>query len=128
MCIDSLNAYLQSMPGEQFLLLQMHELLSYLNQSGVTTLLILGQHGMVGDMRSDVDLSYLSDTILLFRFFEAKGEVRTAISAVKSRTSAHERSIREFKLGPNGIQVGEALRDFEGVLSGLPSYKGDVAL
>ena len=127
-CIDSLNAYLQSMPGEQFLLLQMHELLSYLNQSGVTTLLILGQHGMVGDMRSDVDLSYLSDTILLFRFFEAKGEVRTAISAVKSRTSAHERSIREFKLGPNGIQVGEALRDFEGVLSGLPSYKGDVAL
>lgn len=127
-CIDSLNAYLQSMPGEQYLLLQMHELLSYLNQSGVTTMLILGQHGMVGDMRSDVDLSYLSDTILLFRFFEAKGEVRTAISAVKSRTSAHERSIREFKLGPHGLQVGEALSDFEGVLTGLPSYKGEVSL
>jgi len=127
-CIDSLNAYLQAMPGEQFLLLQMHELLNYLNQSGVTTLLVLGQHGLVGDMRSDVDLSYLSDTILLFRFFEAQAEVRTAISVVKSRTSSHERAIREFKLGAGGLAVGEALRDFEGVLSGLPSYKGDTAL
>lgn len=127
-CIDSLNAYLQAMPGEQFLLLQMHELLNYLNQSGITTMLILGQHGLVGDMRSEIDLSYLSDTILLFRFFEAKAEVRTAISVVKSRTSSHERSIREFKLGPGGLEVGEALRDFEGVLSGLPSYKGDTAL
>jgi circadian clock protein KaiC len=128
LCIDSLNAYLQSMPGEQFLLLQMHEMLSYLNQSGVTTLLILGQHGMVGDMRSDIDLSYLSDAILMFRFFEAKGEVRTALSAVKSRTSPHERFIREFKLGATGLQLGEALRDFEGVMSGLPSYDGDVSL
>lgn len=127
-CIDSLNAYLQAMPGEQFLLLQMHELLNYLNQSGVTTLLVLGQHGLVGDMRSDVDLSYLSDTILLFRFFEAQAEVRTAISVVKSRTSSHERAIREFKLGEGGLAVGEALRDFEGVLSGLPSYKGDTVL
>ena len=127
-CIDSLNAYLQAMPGEQFLLLQMHELLNYLNQSGVTTMLILGQHGLLGDMRSDIDLSYLSDTILLFRFFEAKAEVRTAISVVKSRTSSHERSIREFKLSALGLEVGEALRDFEGVLSGLPSYKGDSAL
>ena len=127
-CIDSLNAYLQAMPGEQFLLLQMHELLNYLNQSGITTMLVLGQHGLVGDMRSDVDLSYLSDTILLFRFFEAKAEVRTAISVVKSRTSSHERSIREFKLSARGLEVGEALRDFEGVLSGLPSYKGDTTL
>ncbi|WP_425989935.1 ATPase domain-containing protein [Afipia sp. DC4300-2b1] len=127
-CIDSLNAYLQAMPGEQFLLLQMHELLNYLNQSGITTMLILGQHGLVGDMRNDIDLSYLSDTILLFRFFEAKAEVRTAISVVKSRTSSHERSIREFKLAAGGLEVGEALRDFEGVLSGLPSYKGDTAL
>jgi circadian clock protein KaiC len=128
LCIDSLNAYLQSMPGEQYLLLQMHEMLSYLNQSGVTTLLILGQHGMVGEMRSDIDLSYLSDAILMFRFFEAKGEVRTALSAVKSRTSSHERFIREFKLGANGLQLGEALRDFEGVMTGLPSYDGDVSL
>jgi len=128
LCIDSLNAYLQSMPGEQYLLLQMHEMLSYLNQSGVTTLLILGQHGMIGDMRSDVDLSYLSDAILLFRFFEAQGEVRTALSAVKSRTSAHERFIRELKLGANGVQIGEALRDFAGVMTGLPSYEGKVSL
>ena len=126
--VDSLNAYLQSMPGEQFLLLQMHELLSYLSQQGITTLLILGQHGLVGDMRTDVDLSYLSDSILLFRFFEALGEVRTAVSMVKSRTAAHERSIREFKLSVGGLQLGEALRDFEGVLTGLPSYKGKVSM
>jgi circadian clock protein KaiC len=126
--VDSLNAYLHAMPGEQYLLLQMHELLSYLNQQGVTTMLVLGQHGLVGDMRSDVDLSYLSDAILLFRFFEAQGSVRTALSAVKSRTSAHERTIREFTLGPGGLCVGEALRDFVGVLSGLPSYAGDTAL
>ena len=128
LCIDSLNAYLQSMPGEQYLLLQMHEMLSYLNQSGVTTLLILGQHGMIGDMRSDVDLSYLSDAILMFRFFEAQGEVRTAVSAVKSRTSAHERFIREVKMGASGVQIGEALRDFSGVMTGLPSYEGKVSL
>ncbi len=122
--IDSLNAYMQAMPGEQFLLLQMHEMLSYLNQQGITTLLVLGQHGVVGEMRSDVDLSYLSDAILLFRFFEAQGEVRSAVSVVKSRSTAHERTIREIKLGGAGLQVGEALSDFEGVLSGLPSYTG----
>jgi circadian clock protein KaiC len=126
--IDSLNAYLKSMPGENFLVLQMHELLSYLNQLGVITLLILGQHGLIGEVRSDIDLSYLSDNILLFRFFEAKGELKTAVSAVKSRTAAHERTIREFRLGPGGLQVGEALRDFEGVLSGLPSYGGTTPL
>ena len=126
--IDSLNAYLQAMPGEQFLLLHMHELLNYLNQQGVTTLLVLGQHGFLGDMRSDIDLSYLSDAILLFRFFEAQGVVRTAVSAVKSRTSAHERTIREFTLAGDGLRVGEALRDFSGVLSGLPTYTGPSAL
>ncbi len=122
--IDSLNAYLQSMPGEKFLLLQMHEMLSYLNQQGIKTVLILGHHGLVGEIRSEIDLSYLSDTLLLFRFFEAQGEVRSAISVVKSRTSAHERTIRELRLGMGGLRVGEALKDFEGVLSGLPSYKG----
>ena len=126
--VDSLNAYLQAMPGEQYLLLQMHELLSYLNQQGVTTLLVLGQHGFLGDMRSDIDLSYLSDAIILFRFFEAGGAIRSAVSAVKSRTSAHERTIREFTLGPGGLTVGHALRDFTGVLSGLPSYKGTTTL
>lgn len=126
--IDSLNAYLQAMPGENFLILQMHELLNYLNQQGVTTLLILGQHGLVGDMHVDIDLSYLSDAILLFRYFEAKGQVRTAVSVVKSRTSAHERTIREFKLDQTGLRVGEALTDFQGVLSGLPSYQGNIDL
>ncbi|UDL93873.1 AAA family ATPase [Lichenihabitans sp. PAMC28606] len=123
--IDSLNAYLHAMPGQKFLLLQMHELLTYLNQLGVVTILILGQHGIVGDVRSDVDLSYLSDTIMLFRFFEAQGEVRKAVAVVKSRAAKHERTIREFRLTSTGLEVGKALRDFEGVLSGLPSYRGE---
>jgi circadian clock protein KaiC len=126
--VDSLNAYLQAMPDEKFLLLQMHELLSYLNQQGVTTILVLGQHGLIGDIHSDVDLSYLSDAILLFRYFEAGGEVRSAVSVVKSRVSAHERSIREFRLGASGLRVGEALSDFQGVLTGLPSYGGEIAM
>jgi circadian clock protein KaiC len=126
--IDSLNAFLQAMPGEKYLLLQMHELLSYLNQQGVITILVLGQHGIVGEVRSDVDLSYLSDAIVLFRYFEAKGAVRKAISVAKSRTSAHEASIREFRLGPDGLRVGEPLADFEGVLSGLPTYRGTTPL
>lgn len=123
-CIDSLNAYLQAMPGEKFLLLQMHELLNYLNQLGVVTFMVLGQHGFIGDMRTEVDLSYLSDAILLFRFFESRGRILTAISAMKSRTQAHERTIREFKLSEKGLQVGEALEGFEGVMSGLPTYSG----
>jgi circadian clock protein KaiC len=128
LAVDSLNAYLQAMPGEKFLLLQMHELLSYLNQQGVTTIIVLGQHGLVGDIHTDVDLSYLSDAILLFRYFEASGEVRSAVSVVKSRVSAHERSIREFKLGSSGLRVGEALSDFQGVLTGLPSYAGKIPM
>ncbi|MDR7040295.1 circadian clock protein KaiC [Methylobacterium sp. BE186] len=126
--IDSLNAYLHAMPGEEFLILQMHELLNYLNQQGVTTLLVLGQHGVIGDVRTDIDLSYLSDGILLFRFFEAKGEVRTAVSVVKNRVNPHERTIRELKFSAQGLRVGEALDDFEGVLTGLPSYHGKVAM
>lgn len=126
--IDSLNAFLQAMPGEKYLLLQMHEMLSYLNQQGVITILILGQHGMIGDVRSDVDLSYLSDTIMLFRYFEAQGEMRKAVSVAKSRTTAHEPSIREFRLGRSGITIGEPLKDFEGVLTGLPSYRGSTPL
>jgi circadian clock protein KaiC len=126
--IDSLNAYLQAMPGQKFLLLQMHELLTYLNQQGVVTLLILGQHGFIGEVRSDIDLSYLSDGILLFRFFEASGSVRTAISVVKSRTAAHEKTIREIRLTSDGIEVGQALTDFQGVMSGLPSYEGNLVM
>ncbi|WP_250493459.1 ATPase domain-containing protein [Caballeronia sp. GAWG1-1] len=126
--IDSLNAYLQAMPGERYLLLQMHELLTYLNQRGVITMLVLGQHGIIGEIQSDVDISYLSDVVLLFRYFERQGEVLTALTAVKSRASGHERSIRQFQLGAGGLNVGEALRDFEGILSGLPSYKGGTAM
>jgi circadian clock protein KaiC len=122
--IDSLNAFLQAMPGEKYLLLQMHELLSYLNQQGVITMLVLGQHGIIGDVRSDVDLSYLSDGIVLFRYFEAKGNVLKAVTIAKSRVSPHQTSIREFRLGPSGVQVGEPLEDFEGVLGGLPAYRG----
>ena len=126
--IDSLNAYLHAMSGDKHLLLQMHELLTYLNQRGVVTILILAQHGVLGDVRSDVDLSYLSDGILLFRFFEARGSLLKAVSMVKSRTSEHEVTIREFRLGRNGIEVGQALTDFEGVLSGVASYKGAIPL
>ncbi|HKB52533.1 MAG TPA: circadian clock protein KaiC, partial [Ramlibacter sp.] len=90
----------------------------------IVTILILGLHGVLGDVRTDVDLSYLSDAILLFRFFEARGNLLKAVSVVKSRTSAHELTIREFRLGRNGVQVGPALTDFEGVLSGVTSYKG----
>ncbi len=126
--IDSLNAYLQAMSGDKHLLLQMQELLTYLNQRGVVTILILALHGVLGDVRSDVDLSYLSDGILMFRFFEARGSLLKAVSVVKSRTTDHELSIREFRMGSKGIEVGQALNDFEGVLTGAASYKGSTPL
>jgi circadian clock protein KaiC len=126
--IDSLNAYMQAMTGDKHLMLQMHELLTYLNQRGIVTILILGLHGVLGDVRTDVDLSYLSDAIMLFRFFEARGSLRKAVSVVKSRTSAHEMMIREFRLGPGGVEVGSAITDFEGVLSGITSYRGSQQL
>jgi len=126
--IDSLNAYMQSMPGAKFLALQMHELLSYLNQQGIVTLLVLGQHGLIGEVRTDVDLSYLSDAIVLFRFFESQGALLKAVSVVKSRTSHHELSIREFRLGEHGVEIGPPLIDFQGVLAGIPSYQGAVPL
>ncbi|MFZ6735420.1 ATPase domain-containing protein [Undibacterium sp. Ji42W] len=122
--IDSLNAYLQAMPGEHFLTLQMHELLSYLNQQGVTTVLVLGQHGLIGEVRTDVDLSYLSDTTVLLRFFESNGRLRRAITVIKSRTSNHLLTIHELQLSSGGIIIGEALEGFEGVLTGLPTYRG----
>jgi circadian clock protein KaiC len=122
--IDSLNAYLQSMPGGKFLLLQMHELLTYLNRQGVMTLMVLSHHGVMGGGHSDIDLSYLSDALVQFRYFEADGKLRKAVLAIKSRTHAHELSIREFRIGSRGIEIGEALADFEGVLSGVPRYRG----
>lgn len=123
--IDSLNAYLQSMPSEQYLVLQMHELLSYLGAKGVVSLLILGQHGVTGDVRSDVDLSYLADTVMQLRYFEAHGAVRQAISVIKTRTSRHERTIREFQITDDGLHVGEALTGFQGVLTGVPTFSGE---
>lgn len=122
--IDSLNAYLQSMPNEQFLVLQMHELLTYLGQKDVVSLLILGLHGVMGDIRSDIDLSYLSDTVVQLRYFEAEGEVRQAISVIKTRTARHERTIREFQIGDKGLKLGEPLLQFRGVLTGAPTFSG----
>jgi circadian clock protein KaiC len=121
--IDSLNGYLHAMPEEQFLLAQMHELLSYLRQSGVLTILVVAQHGFLGSMTSPVDVSYLADTVVLMRYFESKGRVRKAIAAVKKRSGRHEDTIREFVLGASGIQVGPALKEFHGVLTGVPSYQ-----
>ena len=126
--IDSINAYMQAMPGAKFLLLQMHELLTYLNLSGIVTILVMGQHGLVGEVRADVDLSYLSDAILLFRYFEARGRLLKAVSAVKSRTNNHELTIREFRLGKSGVEIGPELTDFEGVLSGVPAYRGVIPM
>ncbi len=123
--IDSLNAYLQSMPNEQFLVLQMHALLTYLGQHGVATLLILGMHGVTGDIRADVDLSYLADTAVQLRYFEAFGMVRQAISVIKTRTTRHERTIREFQIGRGGLKFGAPLKDFQGVLRGVPTFVGD---
>lgn len=123
--IDSLNAYLQAMPNEKFLVLQMHEMLTYLGQKGVVSLLILGLHGVTGDIRSDVDLSYLSDTVAQLRYFEAEGEVRQAISVIKTRTARHERTIREFQIGDRGLQLGEPLNQFQGVLAGVPTFSGE---
>lgn len=122
--IDSLNSYLSTMPEEQALVLQMHELLTYLNNQGVVTILILAQQGIIGDVENPVDLSFMSDTVVLMRFFEVDGEVRKAISVVKKRTGVHELSIREFRLFPDGMQVGPKLMDFHGILTGTPSYRG----
>lgn len=126
--IDSLNSYLQAMPGEHYLLLQMRELLSYLNQKGVTTALVLGEHGMVGDVRRDVDLSYLSDATILLRFFEAGSELRRAITVVKSRTEHHAMTIHEMRLHAGGVEIGAPLLGFEGILTGVASYRGDTVL
>jgi circadian clock protein KaiC len=119
--IDSLNGYLKAMPEERFLVIQMHELLSYLGQMGIATFLIVAQHGLVGaGMDTVVDISYLADNVLLHRYFESTGSVRQALSVVKRRSGPHERSIRELTLTSSGPRVGEPLTSFQGVLSGIP--------
>jgi circadian clock protein KaiC len=123
--IDSLNGYLNSMPSESFLVIQMHELLMYLNERRVLTLMVLAQHGLVGvAMQSPVDVTYLADTVIILRYFEAFGEVKQAIAVVKKRTGPHERTIREFHLASDGIHIGAPLTNFEGVLTGVPSFTG----
>lgn len=122
--IDSLNGYLNSMPDEKFLIVQMHELLTYLGQQGVATVLVAAHRGLIGSqMSAPVDASYLADAVLLLRFFEADGEVRQAISVVKMRGGEHERTIREFVMKGGRIKVGEPLRDYRGVLTGVPEKK-----
>ncbi|WP_028138009.1 ATPase domain-containing protein [Bradyrhizobium japonicum] len=122
--IDSLNGYLNAMPDERFLILQMHELLSYLAQQGVLTILILAQHGLVGPMETPLDISYLSDAVVMLRYFEFRGTVRRALSVVKKRSGNHEHSIREFRLGSRGIKLGPPLQEFSGIFSGNPHYSG----
>jgi circadian clock protein KaiC len=122
--IDSLNGYHNAMPEEQFLTLHMHELLQYLNRLGAATFLTVAQHGMIGEMKSPVDVTYLADTVLMLRYFEAMGRVRRAMSVVKKRTSAHENTIREFTIGGDGLSIGPPLDKFQGILRGLPEYLG----
>ena len=122
--MDSLNGYQASMPHESALILHMHELLQYLNRQGATTFLTVAQHGLVGDMKSPVDVTYLADTVILLRYFEATGRVRRAVSVVKKRTGFHEDSIREYRIDERGITLGEPLTNFQGVLRGVPTLIG----
>jgi circadian clock protein KaiC len=120
--IDSLNGYLNAMPEERFLMTQLHELLTYLGHQGVVTILIVAQHGLIGgEMQTPVDTSYLADVVLVFRYFETAGTIRQAISVMKKRSGQHERSVRELTLSTTGIHVGDPLKDFQGILAGVPN-------
>jgi circadian clock protein KaiC len=122
--IDSLNGLLQAMPDEKFLVIKLHELLSFLGQQGVATLMTLAQFGVIGtSMATPIDLSYIADTVILFRYFEAQGRIRQALSVVKKRTGAHERTIRELSFGDKGIHVGAPIEDLEGILTGVPKSR-----
>ena len=123
--IDGLNGYLNAIPQVEAPLVRMHELLSFLNEHGVATLMVVAQHGIVGsNMQTPLDVSYLADAVILLRFFEAQGMVRRALSVMKKRTGPHESTIREFQIGPERLRVGKALSEFQGVLSGIPQYLG----
>lgn len=122
--VDSINGYQASMPEENALVLHMHELLQYLNRQGTNTFLTVAQHGLVGDMKSPVDVTYLADTVVLLRYFEAAGKVRRAVSVIKKRTGYHEDTIREFGIGNKGLSFGEPLSSFQGVLRGVPTFVG----
>lgn len=120
--IDSLNGFLNAVPEEKFLLLHLHELLSYLGQNGVATILIFAQHGLVGTMHSPIDVSYLADCVLLLRYFEARGRIRKAVSVVKKRGGLHDTAIRDFSMSSAGLAIGPPLDDFRGVLTGVPTF------
>jgi circadian clock protein KaiC len=122
--IDSLNGYQSSMPEEQFLVLHLHELIQYLNRQGAATFITMAQHGMMSDVRAPVDITYLSDTVIMTRYFEAFGRVRRAISVMKKRAGTHEDTIRELTINADGMTIGEPLRQFQGVLRGVPTYMG----
>jgi len=123
--IDSLNGFLAGMPSEEYLVMQLRELLAFLNNQGVTSIVVLAQHGILGQgMSTPLDVSYLADTVLLLRYFESAGEVRQAVSVVKKRSGYHERTIRELKFGTNGVHVGGPLAEFQGILTGVPTYTG----
>jgi len=122
--IDSLTGYLNAMSEEQHLVLQMHEILTYLNQKGVVTILLLANHGLIGQMSAPVDMTYLCDSVMLLRFFESGGRLRRAISVVKKRVGPHEDTIREFRISAAGLAVGEPLEEFRGILTGVPTYEG----
>jgi len=121
--IDSLNGYLNAMPGEQHMLLQLHDLLAYLGSLGVITLLVSAQLGLIGTMSNRVDVSYLADGVVLLRYYEAEGEVKQAIAVLKQRTGEHERTIRPFSMSASGFEIGEPLRDMRGVLTGVPQER-----
>jgi circadian clock protein KaiC len=122
--VDSLNGYQAAMPEEHYLLLHMHELLQFLNRQGATTFLTVAQHGLVGEMKAPVDVTYLADTVMLLRYFEASGEVRRAVSVIKKRSGQHEKSIREYEIGETGLAVGPPLTAFQGILRGVPNFVG----
>lgn len=122
--VDSLNGYLQAMPGVKFLNIQLHELLALLSRYGVVTVMTVAQHGIVGQMSTPIDLTYLADTVMLLRYFEQDGRIRKAISVVKKRVGRHEDTIRELKLDHTGIRVGQPLVNFHGVLTGVPTFQG----
>lgn len=123
--IDSLNGYIHAMPEQQFLMLQLHELLAYLGNRGVVTIMILAQAGIMGQMQTPLDLTYLADSVIITRYFEAFGSMKKAISVVKKRTGAHEETLRELKIGHGGVMIGPVLREFQGVFSGIPRYTGN---
>jgi circadian clock protein KaiC len=128
--IDSLNGYLNAMPEERFLTAHLHEMFAYLNQKGVTTIIVVAQHGMMAGPRSgsEIDVSYLADSVLLFRYYEAEAEIRQAVSVFKKRTGPHKRTIHGLVIDSKGIKVGPPLRGFSGIMTGVPEYRGSLKM